>query len=155
MCGMLEIFAEQPPAQARQEAEQRPRLQHAGARHVGDHDAVLAQHVDQAGHAELRGGVELQRIEEIGIDPAQQHVEPLQAGDGADMNAVAADGEVVALDQQEAEIARERGVLEIGLAEARPGVSRPMRGSSRSALARSESRNASKNGATRSTFIDL
>ena len=54
---------------------------------------------------------------EIGIDPAQQHVEPLQPGDGADMDAVAADGEIVALDQQEAEIARQRGVLEIGLAE--------------------------------------
>ena len=113
----LQIFAEQTPAQARQEAEQRPRLQHARARHVGDDDAVLAQHVDQAGHAELRGGIELERIEEIGIDPAQQHVEPLQAGDGADVNAVAADGEIVALDQKKAEIARERGVLEIGFAE--------------------------------------
>ena len=38
-------------------------------------------------------------------------------GDGADMNAVAADGEIVALDQQKAEIARQRGVLEIGFAE--------------------------------------
>ena len=113
----LQILAEQAPAQARQEAEQRPRLQHAGARHVGDDDAVLAQHVDQAGHAEMRGRIELERIEEIGIDPAQQHVEPLQAGDGADMNAVAADGEIVALDQQEAEIARQRGVFEIGFAE--------------------------------------
>ncbi len=102
-----QILAQQAPAQARQEAEQRPRLQHAGARHVGDHHAALAQHVDQAGHAELRGRIEFQRIEEIGIDPAQQHVEPLQAGDGADIDAVAADGEVVALDQQEAEIARQ------------------------------------------------
>ena len=38
-------------------------------------------------------------------------------GNGADMNAIAADGEIVALDQQEAEIARQRGVFEIGLAE--------------------------------------
>ena len=113
----LQVFAEQTPAQARQEAQQRARLHHAGARHVGDDDAVLAQHVDQAGHAELRGGVQFERIERIGIDPAQQHVEPLQAGDGADMDAVAADGEIVALDQQEAEIARQRGVLEIGFAE--------------------------------------
>ena len=57
------------------------------------------------------------RIEKIGIDPAQQHVEPLQAGDGADMDAVAADGEIVAFDQQESEVARQRGVLEIGFAE--------------------------------------
>ena len=65
----------------------------------------------------MRGRIELQRIEKIGIDPAQQHVEPLQAGDGADMDAVAADGEIVALDQQKAEIARKRRVFEKGFAE--------------------------------------
>ena len=65
----------------------------------------------------MRGRVEFERIEKIGIDPAQQHVEPLQAGDGADMHAVAADGEIVALDQQKAEIARKRRVLEKGFAE--------------------------------------
>jgi hypothetical protein len=113
-----QILGEEAPAEAREESQQRPRLQHARTRHVGDDDTVLAQHVDQPGHAELRGSVELQRIERIGIHPAQQHIEPLQAGDGADMNAVAADGEVVALDQQESEIARQRGMLEIGLAEA-------------------------------------
>ena len=65
----------------------------------------------------MRRRIELERIEEIGIDPAQQHVEPLQACDGADMDAVAADGEIVALDQQKAEIARQRGVFEKGFAE--------------------------------------
>ena len=65
----------------------------------------------------MRGGVELERIEKVGIHPAQQHVEPLQSGDGADMDAVAADGEIVALDQQESEITRQRGVFEIGFAE--------------------------------------
>ncbi len=113
----LQILAEQAPRQTGQEAEQRARLQHARARHVGDDDAILPDDVDQAGHAKLRGSVKLQRIEKIGIDPAQQHVEPLQPGDGADVNAVAADREVVALDQQEAEIARQRRVLKIGLAE--------------------------------------
>ena len=111
------ILTEQPPAQARQKPEQRPRLQYAGARHVGDDDAVLAQHVDQAGHAEMRRRIEFERIEKIRIDPAQQHVEPLQAGNGADVDAVAADGEVVALDQEKAEIARQGGVFEIGFAE--------------------------------------
>ena len=65
----------------------------------------------------MRRRIEFERIEEIRIDPAQQHVEPLQAGDGADVDAVAADGEIVALDQEEAEIARQGGVFEIGLAE--------------------------------------
>src|SRR3954471_1089868 len=106
-------LTEQPPAQARQEPEQRSRLQYAGARHVGDDDAVLAQHIDQTGHAEMRGRIEFERIEKIRIDAAQQHVEPLQPRDGADMNAVAADGEIVTLDQEKAEIARQRGVFEI------------------------------------------
>jgi hypothetical protein len=95
----LQVLAEETAAQARQKAEQRPRLHHAGARHVGDHDAILPDDIDQAGHAELRGRIELERIEKIGIDPSQQHVEPLQPGDGADMNAVATDGEIVALHQ--------------------------------------------------------
>src|SRR6202035_3349990 len=61
--------------------------------------------------------IELERIEKIGIDAAEQHVEPLEACDRADMDAIAGDREVVALDQQEAEIARQRRMLEIGLAE--------------------------------------
>ena len=65
----------------------------------------------------MRRRIEFERIEEIRIDPAQQHVEPLQAGDGADVDAVAADGEIVALDQEKAEIARQRRMLEIGFAE--------------------------------------
>ena len=70
---------------------------------------------------------------EVGIDAAQQHVEPLQPCDGADMDAVVANGEIVALDQQEAEIARQRRVLEIGLAEGARASAAPIRGSSRSA----------------------
>ena len=65
-------------------------------------------------------GVELQRIGEIGVEPAQQHLGAAQAGDGADEDAVVAHGQILALDQQEAEIAREIGVLEIGLVH-RPG----------------------------------
>ena len=85
----LQVLAEQPAGERLQEAEQRARLQHARARHVGDDDAVLTKDVDQSGDTEMRGGVELQRIERVGIDPAQQHVEPLQPGDGADVDAVA------------------------------------------------------------------
>ncbi len=83
---------------------------------------------------------------------AQDHVGPLQSRDGADMHLIVPHDEVAAFDEKKAEIAREIGVLEIGLAE-RPGVSRQMRGSTRSAwLARPE-RKFWKNGASRSTFI--
>ncbi len=63
----------------------------------------------------LRGGVELQRIAPIGVDTAPEHVGALQAGDRAHEDAAVAHDEIVALDQQEAEIAREIGLLEIGL----------------------------------------
>ncbi len=69
------------------------------------------------GHAEARGGIELHRVDPFGIDLAPDHVGALQAGDGAHKGAPPlADDEIVALDQQEAEIAGEIGVLEIGLA---------------------------------------
>ena len=61
--------------------------------------------------------LELERIGEIGIETAQQHLGALEAGHGADEDAIVADGQVLALDQQKAEIAREIGVLEIGLVQ--------------------------------------
>ena len=60
--------------------------------------------------------------------------------------------QIVALDQQEAEIAREVGLLEIGLAVG-AGRHRQMRGCERVAASASEARSARKKGATRSTFM--
>ena len=76
--------------------------------------------MQQAGDAKARGGVELERVGEIGVDAPQQHFGAAQAGDGADENAIVFDDEILAFDQQEAEIARQIGVLEIGLVH-RPG----------------------------------
>ena len=81
------------------------------------------------------------------------HVGALQAGDGAHMDAPVAHREVVALDQQEAEIAREIGLLEIGLAV---GAGRQQADARLAALgraARRPSRKAPKKGASRSTFM--
>ena len=104
----LQLFAEQAAAERRQEAEQRARLQHAGARHVGDDDAALRSTSTRPGTPRCEEALSSSGSSEVGIDAAQEHVEPLQAGDGADVDAAVADGEVVALDQQEAEIARQR-----------------------------------------------
>ena len=46
-------------------------------------DAAGADRVDQARHAEPRGGVELQRVDPFGVDLPPDHVGALQAGDGA------------------------------------------------------------------------
>ena len=93
----------------------RARLDHAGAERIGDHDGAVAHRLHQPGHAEARTRVQLERIGEVGIEPAQQHFGALEAGHGADEDAVVAHRQVLAFDQQEAEIAREIGVLEIGL----------------------------------------
>ena len=76
--------------------------------HVGDDDAFLAKYVNHPGSAKMRGGIELERIEKIGVNAAQQHIETLQAGDGADVDAVAGNGKVVAFDQEETEISCQR-----------------------------------------------
>ena len=115
--GQAQLLAQQAPRQRRQKAHDRARLDQAGAGHVGDGDRALADRLEQARHAELRGGVQLQRIAPVGVDAAPEHVGALQAGDGAHIELAVTGHEVVALDQQQAEITGEIGLLGIGLAE--------------------------------------
>ena len=101
---------------ARHEAHQRARLDEARARHVRHHGVAVAHRRNEARHAEARCAVQFERIDEIGIDAPPDHVGALQARDGAHMGEPVMHDEIVALDQQEAEIARQIGLLEIGLA---------------------------------------
>ncbi len=120
---MLGIARSRPcsaSAERRQEREHPARLGHAGAEAVRQHDLALAHRLHQPGHAEPRARIELQRIAEVGIEAAQQHLGALEAGHRADEDAVVACRQILALDQQEAEIAGEIGVLEISLVH-RPG----------------------------------
>ena len=61
--------------------------------------------------------VEFQRIGEIRIEPAPEHIDRHQAGDGPHHHLAALDREVLAFQQPEAEIARDIGVLEIGFVQ--------------------------------------
>ena len=118
-------------------------------------DAARAHRLQQARHAQARGAVELQRIDEVGVDAAQDDVGALEARDGAHIDAAVAHDQVVALDQQEAEIARQVRLLEIGLAE---GPGRQQADARIAALGRAAPgpcADASKNGARRSTFMAL
>ena len=115
-----QFAAEHRRRQRRQEAQHGARFDHAGAQRIGHHHGAVADRLHQTGHAQPRAGAQLQRIGEIGIEAAQQHLGALQTGHGANEHAVVADGQVLAFDQQKAEIAREIGVLEIGLVH-RPG----------------------------------
>jgi hypothetical protein len=114
----FQILAEKTAAQARQESEQCARFHHSRAGHVGDRNAAFSDNIDQTRNAKHRARIEFQRIEEIGVHTSQQHIEALQARDGADMKPVIAHREIVAFDQQKAEIARQRRVFEIGVARA-------------------------------------
>ena len=69
------------------------------------------------GRAEARAGVELERIGEGGVEAAPEHADRPEAGDGAHHHPAVLDGEVLALEQHEAEIAGDVGVLEIGVVE--------------------------------------
>ena len=111
-----EIGAEHDRRQRRQERQHRARLDQAGAERIDDDDLAVAHGLQQPRRAEAGGGIELERIGKIGIDPPQQHLGALQAGNGADEDAVVAHAQILAFDQQEPEIAREIGVLEIGFA---------------------------------------
>ena len=87
------------------------------------------------GDAKPRMRVEFERIGEIAVDAAPDHVGALEAGDGAHMHLAVAHGEVAAFDENEAEIAGEIGLFEIGFVSG-PGVHRQMRGSDALARAR-------------------
>ena len=112
-----QFAAEHRRRERRQEAQHGARFDHAGAERIGDHHGAVADRLHQTGHAQPRAGAQLQRIGEIGIETAQQHLGALQARHGADEDAVVADGQVFAFDQKKAEIAREIGVLEIGFVQ--------------------------------------
>ena len=65
----------------------------------------------------MRGAVQLQGIDEVGVDAPQDHVGPLQPGDGPHINLAVAGDQVVTLDQQEAQVTGQVRLFEIGLAE--------------------------------------
>ena len=87
---------------------------HAGADRVGERDVAGAVGVDEAGHAE--GGVlaEDGRVEEVVVDAAVDHMHGLQALGRAHEHVLVLHEQVAALDDLDAHLAREVGVLEVG-----------------------------------------
>ena len=110
-------LAEEVTGDRREETQQGGVLQQAAAQRVGHRHAAPTHAVEQPGHAELRLGPQLERVAPVVVDPAQDHVDRLRRGQRALPDTAAAHGQVVALDQRIAEIAREIRVLEVGLVE--------------------------------------
>jgi len=100
-----------------QEAHQGAGFDQPRTRHVGDHHPAGAHGLQHARHAQARGAVQLQRIDEVRVHAAPDHIGPLQTGDGAHIGLAVAHHQIIALDQQETQVAGQVRLFEIGLAE--------------------------------------
>ena len=105
-------LAQQPLRQHRQQRAQPGRLDHAGTRGVDHGDAAGADRLQQARHAQHRVAAQLQRVGEVVVHEAQQHVDRLQRGQRLEVHPPVAHGEVAALDQGCAELAGQEHVLQ-------------------------------------------
>ncbi len=65
----------------------------------------------------MRGRVHLERVAPVGVDVPPDDVTALESGNRADEDPAVTHDEIVALDQQEAEIAGEIGLLVVGEAQ--------------------------------------
>ena len=113
----FQVRIEQSAGERRHEAEQGPRLDDPAARHIAHRHGTVTDRLKQARHAEPRTGVGLEWVAPVGIDTAPEDVGPLQSRDRADVDLAVVDGQVVSLDEEDAEVAGEIGLLEVGLAE--------------------------------------
>ncbi|MCY1176083.1 hypothetical protein D9M73_163440 [compost metagenome] len=114
--GQDQVRAKQPRRQARQERAERRRFEHPRARHIGDDDIARRRRIDQPGDANARMRIERQRIEQTRVDAVPQCIDALQPANRADIEFVLQRSEIRALDQQEAEIARQMRLLGIARA---------------------------------------
>ena len=87
---------------------------HAVAHRVGDRDVAGPRRAHQPGDPEDRVGSEHDRVEEVVVDAAVDHVDALEAVGGAHRHDVVVDDEVATLDQLHAHLPGEEGVLEVG-----------------------------------------
>jgi hypothetical protein len=92
------------------------RLEKGAAQRIGHHHRAGTRRLQQAGHAQRRIGPQFQRVAPVVVQPAQHAVHRLQAFDGLQVQALAAHRQVAAFDQRQAQVTRQVGVLEVGLA---------------------------------------
>ena len=85
----------------------------AGADRVRDRDRARAVGAHQPRDAEQRIGAELERVDEVVVEPPVDRVHPLQAGGRAHVTDRVAHDEVGCLDELDAHLAREERVLEV------------------------------------------
>ena len=109
-----QLFVQQSAAQGGQKRYQRSAFQPAAAQRVDDADVAGPHRLHQTCAAEQRRLIQFERIAERIVQPPQDDVNRLQAGQRFEIDALVAHRQVAALDQGVAEVARQIGVLEVG-----------------------------------------
>ena len=110
-----QFLAEQAARDAGQEALDRRRFEEAVAQRIGHHHVAGAHRLQQPGHAQRRVGAQLQRVAPVVVQAAQHAVHRLQAFHRLQEQALLAHHQVAALDQRQPQVARQVGMLEVGL----------------------------------------
>jgi hypothetical protein len=107
-------------AEQRQERQQGRRLDEPAPEGVRDRHRAGAYRLHEAGHAERRVAAQRERIAEVVVEPAHDHVDTLEPLERLQVHDAVAHRQVPALDETEAEVACEVGLLEVRLV-VRPG----------------------------------
>ena len=121
----------------------------AGAERVGDGDGAGAVGAHEAGNAEHRVGAELERVDEVVVEAPVDGVHAAQPGGRAHVEDLVAHDEVGGLDELDAHLAREEGVLEVGRVQRARASRRRPSPRSRSTARRSAARRAAAAGSGR------
>ncbi len=87
---------------------------HPRADGIGQRDPSLAVHLEEAGHAQRRVGPEHRGVEEVVVDAPVDDIDLLAALRRSHPHAPVLDVEVSPLDELDAHLLREEGVLEVG-----------------------------------------
>ena len=90
---------------------------HPGPDGIGDGDVTGTVGIEQSRHAERRVGPERERVDEVVVDPAIDHVYTPRAAGGPHVDDVVVDEQIASLDQLDAHLAGEERVLEVGRVE--------------------------------------
>ncbi len=110
-----ELLAEEPLAQRGIEAGESARLEDGAAERVRHEHVARANDVEEPRNAERRVGAQLDRVAEVVVEPAQDRVHAPEPAERLQVDAVAANDEVLPFDERKAEIASEERVLEVRL----------------------------------------
>ena len=113
--GQLQCLAQQVVGQRGQKAQQRGRLQKGRPRRIGHQHIAGANGLQQSGHTQRRVRAQFQRVKVLVVHAFEQAVNGHQALEGLEVQVLVTHDQVTALDQTQAQVTRQVGVLKIGL----------------------------------------